>query len=57
MLKLKENFERAAINVIEQTFPLTTQGCFFYFTQCFYRKVVELGLKQQYEEQNGEFAH
>ena len=51
------DFERAAINVINEKFNGIAKGCFFHFTQCLYRKVVELGLKQPYEAEDGNFAH
>ena len=51
------DFEIAAINVIEENFTFIAKGYFFHFTQCIYRKVIELGFKQQYEEADAVFAH
>ena len=51
------DFERAVINVVNEKFNNVAKGCFFHFTQCIYRKVIELGLKQTYESEDGEFAH
>ena len=49
------DFEIAAINVIEENFTFIAKGYFFHFTQCIYRKVIELGFKQQYEEADAVF--
>ena len=51
------DFERAVFIVISENFNNIGKGCFFHFTQCIYRKVIDLGLKQPYEEKNWDFAH
>lgn len=44
------DFERAAINAFSLMFPTATvSGCYFHLTQSVVRKVVEVGLKVQYE--------
>lgn len=44
------DFERAAMNSFNETFPNTTvTGCYFHLCQSVLRKVSEVGLKQQYE--------
>src|SRR6476469_6756484 len=44
------DFERAAINAFSIKFPTATvSGCYFHLTQSVVRKVVEVGLKVQYE--------
>ena len=53
----RTDFERAAIKVIDEKFSFIARGCFFHFTQCIYRKVIEHGFKQQYEAADGVFAH
>lgn len=49
------DFERAAINVVERNYPGASTGCFFHLQQCVWRKVVDLGLKSCYEEEDGNF--
>ncbi|KII62458.1 hypothetical protein RF11_13829 [Thelohanellus kitauei] len=45
------DFERAAINAFQATFPNTTHSCcFFHFAQCIWRKVQNYGLETQYIE-------
>ena len=51
------DFERAAINKVNEKLNNVAKGCFFHFTQCIYRKVIELGLKQPYEAEDGDCAH
>lgn len=50
------DFEKAAMNAISKTFPVTKiRGCFFHFTQSVWRHVQQAGLQQKYTE-DSEFA-
>lgn len=45
------DFERAAINAIQEEFPdVRIRGCFFHFTQCLWRNMQGAGLQQIYTE-------
>ena len=47
------DFEKAAINSIQRNFShATVTGCLFHMSQNIYRKVVDLGFKQQYHSDN-----
>jgi len=47
------DFERAAINAFSEVFPSAAiSGCYFHLTQSVIRKVVEVGLKTEYEHNN-----
>ena len=49
------DFERAAINAVEETFPqATVAGCYFHLGQSVYRRVQGLGLTEQFGA-DGEF--
>ena len=44
------DFEVAQLNAFKYHFPNVKMiGCFFHFGQCLYRKIVEVGLKSQYD--------
>ncbi|CAG9315619.1 unnamed protein product [Blepharisma stoltei] len=44
------DFEMAVINAIAILFPYAQiRGCFFHFSQCFWRKIQELGLATNYK--------
>ena len=50
------DFELAAIPAFQKNFPeYKLSGCFFHLSQSFMRKILELGLKKDYER-NHEFA-
>ncbi|XP_068232264.1 uncharacterized protein [Palaemon carinicauda] len=50
------DFEKACFNGIKAAFPdVFLNGCFFHFSQSLYRKIVELGFKQEYHN-NNEFS-
>ena len=45
------DFELASLNALELAWPgVSIQGCYFHFSQCVYRKIVEMGLKTRYVE-------
>ena len=47
------DFEKAAINAVMRTYPDTcVSGCLFHFCQSSYRKMVSLGYKNQYHNDN-----
>jgi MULE transposase domain len=46
------DFEMAAINALYNVFGVHPTGCLFHFTQCIYRKVIELGMKVEYHTDN-----
>ena len=55
------DFEKAAINAFERTFTTTTNtisisGCFFHLQKSIQRKIQDLGLKTNYEN-DSKFAH
>ncbi|XP_067667663.1 uncharacterized protein [Haliotis asinina] len=44
------DFEAAARNIVKSVFPATiVKGCYFYYTQCLWRKVQSCGLQTQYQ--------
>ena len=46
------DFEKAAINSLQETFPNTDlSGCFYHLSQNVYRKVQSIGLQQRYQEE------
>ena len=46
------DFEKAAINSLQETFPNTDlSGCFYHLSQNVYRKVQSIGLQQHYQEE------
>ena len=46
------DFEKAAINAFQIEWPTTTvKGSYFHFTQNLWRKIQELGLQTDYDEQ------
>ena len=48
---LKIDFELAVIGAFKYHFPtIEVSGCFFHFGQSLFRKIVEIGLKKQYQE-------
>ena len=50
------DFERAALNALEQNFPTTElQGCFFHFGQAIWRQIQALGFQHRYQNED-EFA-
>ena len=54
--KILLDFEQAAIPAFQKNFPeYKLSGCFFHLSQSFMRKILELGLKKDYER-NHEFA-
>ena len=49
--QLTIDFEQAVIGAFKYHFPrIEVSGCFFHFGQSLFRKVVEIGLKVQYQE-------
>ena len=47
------DFEQGAIKAFRRAFPSAKiKGCFFHFTSAIFKKVVELGLKIEYSENN-----
>ena len=47
------DFERASINALKYVYPnAILSGCFFHFSKSLYSKVVDLGYKQQYHNDN-----
>ena len=50
------DFERAALNALEQNFPTAElQGCFFHFGQAIWRQIQALGFQHRYQNED-EFA-
>jgi len=50
-LSIMSDFEKATHNAIERVFPgARLVGCLFHLGQCLWRKVQELGLAQQYQD-------
>lgn len=51
------DFEQAIINAVSVSFPDAQQKfCFFHLGQSLYRKICQVGLKAQYD-QDAAFAH
>jgi hypothetical protein len=50
-LRILVDFEVGAIAAFKFSFPTSKViGCFFHFGQCLFRKIVEVGLKKEYGE-------
>ena len=48
--KILVDFEKAAMNSFQQVYPLATiTGCYFHLCQSVLRKVNEIGMKREYE--------
>lgn len=51
--RITVDFERAMINACKKYMPYTKiHGCFFHFRQALYRKIVNCGLKKEYDNPN-----
>lgn len=47
--EIQIDFEYACFNAIKRTWPsVIVSGCYFHFGQAIFRKIINLGLKQEY---------